>query len=582
MPLPCTQREIRQLGWDAPDVILVSGDAYIDSPYSGVAVIGRVLEREGFRTAILSQPDPASTEAFRSLGEPRLFWGVTSGCVDSMVANYTAAGRRRRQDDFTPGGVNNARPDRAVIVYCNQIRAAFKPCKPIVIGGIEASLRRIAHYDCWSDTVRRPLLFDAKADALVYGMGERTITALARAWRDGTDWRGLRGLCHALPASSQARPANAVALPDFNTVAAPTPEGRSAFLEMFRLFAANQEAHTASPLLQKVDTRCLVHNPPAPPLTSAELDAVYALPFTLDPHPAVAARGPIRALDTIRFSLTTHRGCYGACRFCAIAMHQGRQVVSRSQSAILDEARRMTRHPAFTGILRDVGGPTANMYGFDCSRKTLQGACPDRECLFPACCDSLRPNHGPQRELLASLRRLPGVRKVFVASGIRPDLIAADPRHGDGYIDDLAAHHVSGQIKLAPEHTEPRVLAAMGKPGLDALLTFKRKFEAANRRHGLRQFLTYYFIAAHPGCTDDDMRRLRRFVASHLHLNPEQVQIFTPTPSTWSTAMYYTGYDPFSGTPIHVTRNPRDKQRQKAILAPDAARARNLVITKRG
>jgi uncharacterized radical SAM protein YgiQ len=263
-------------------------------------------------------------------------------------------------------------------------------------------------------------------------------------------------------------------------------------------------------------------------------------------------------------------------------MHQGRQVVSRSQSAILDEARRMTRHPAFTGILRDVGGPTANMYGFDCSRKTLQGACPDRECLFPACCDSLRPNHGPQRELLASLRRLPGVRKVFVASGIRPDLIAADPRHGDGYIDDLAAHHVSGQIKLAPEHTEPRVLAAMGKPGLDALLTFKRKFEAANRRHGLRQFLTYYFIAAHPGCTDDDMRRLRRFVASHLHLNPEQVQIFTPTPSTWSTAMYYTGYDPFSGTPIHVTRNPRDKQRQKAILAPDAARARNLVITKRG
>jgi len=572
MILPCTLTEIERLGWDAPDVILVSGDAYIDSPYSGVAVVGRVLTAAGYRVAILSQPGTASHDDIRRLGQPRLFWGVTSGCVDSMVANYTATGKRRQQDDFTPGGKNTARPDRAVIAYCNLIRAAFKPCKPIVIGGIEASLRRIAHYDFWSDTVRRPLLFDAKADILVYGMAEHTITALAHRLRDSRDWRDLRGLCHALPATSDALPSDALTLPDFSTVAAPTDAGRAAFLEMFRCFAANQEPRTARPLVQRVDTRCLVQNPPSLPLTPAELDAVYALPFTLDPHPSLEAKGNIRALDTIRFSLTTHRGCYGECNFCAIAMHQGRRVTSRSENSIIDEARRMTRHPKFNGIIQDVGGPTANMYGFDCARKVKQGACPDKRCLFPNCCPALAPDHAPQLALLKKLRHLPGVRKVFVASGIRPDLVSADIRTGARYIDELAAHHVSGQLKLAPEHVEPHVLAAMGKPHGDALLCFKKEFDKANRKYNLKQFLTYYFIAAHPGCTDDDMRSLKRFACSHLHLSPEQVQIFTPTPSTWSTAMYYTGMNPFTDTPIHVTRGLRGKQDQKDLLTPPPPR----------
>ena len=568
MFLPCTPAEIERLGWDAPDVILVSGDAYIDSPFSGVAVIGRVLTSAGFRVAIIAQPDISSHDDIRRLGQPRLFWGVSGGCVDSMVANYTATCKKRHQDDFTPGGENTARPDRAVIAYCNLIRAAFKPCKPIVIGGIEASLRRIAHYDFWSDTVRRPLLFDAKADILVYGMAERTVTSLAHALRDAQEWRTLRGLCYALPAASDALPEGALTLPDFAAVAAPTDAGRAAFLDMFRDFAANQEPRTAKPLLQRVDTRCLVHNPPDLPLSSADLDAVYALPYMLDAHPCHAAKGKVRALDTIRFSLTTHRGCYGECNFCAIAMHQGRRVVSRSEASILEEAHRMTRHPKFTGIMQDVGGPTANMYGFECERKIRHGACPDKRCLFPSCCHALAPNHAPQLELLKKLRHTPGVRKVFVASGIRPDLIAADTHNGARYVDELAAHHVSGQLKLAPEHSEKRVLDAMGKPPTEALMCFKELFDSANKKHGLKQYLTYYFIAAHPECSDDDMRALKRFATKDLHLSPEQVQIFTPTPSTWSTAMYYTGLNPFTRLPAQVTRGLRAKQEQKDILAP--------------
>ena len=567
MPLPCTPAEIARLGWDAPDIILVSGDAYIDSPFSGVAVIGRSLTAAGFRVAVIAQPGIQSPGDIRRLGQPRLFWGVSGGCVDSMVANYTATGKKRRQDDFTPGGVNNARPDRAVIAYCNAIRAAFNPCRTIVIGGIEASLRRIAHYDFWTDRVRRPVLFDAKADILVYGMAERTVVELARALRDGREWRSLRGICHALPAEAGNLPEPALRLPDYADAAARSDEGRAAFLDMYRLFAANQEPRTAKPLIQRIDTRCLVHNPPAPPLSPEELGAVHALPYTLDAHPSHAAKGKIRALDTIRFSIATHRGCYGGCNFCAIAVHQGRQVVSRSEASILDEARRLTRHPAFTGVIQDVGGPTANMYGFECGRKATRGACPDKRCLFPACCPALNPDHAPLSALLRKLRGLPGVRKVFVASGIRPDLIAADTRHGGGYVDDLAAHHVSGQLKLAPEHSAPRVLDAMGKPGNAALLDFVRRFDAADRRHGRKQFLTYYFIAAHPGCGDNDMRALKHFAARGLRLSsPEQVQVFTPTPSTWSTVMYYTGLNPFTGQAISVTRGLRARQTQKDIL----------------
>lgn len=556
---------MRHLGWDAPDVILVSGDTYLDTPFSGVALIGRVLSNAGFRTAIIAQPTMDKLDDIKRLGEPRLFWGVSGGCVDSMVANFTAMGKRRRQDDFTPGGENNARPDRAVIAYCNLIRSAFKPCKPLVIGGIEASLRRIAHYDFWTDSVRRPLLFDAKADILVYGMAERTVVELATRLRDNRDWKDVPGLCYAAPAVS-LKQGEAIALPSYPVVSEKTQAGHRQFLEMFSLFSANQDALTAKPLTQQVDTRSLVHNPPALPLTQAELDAVYDLPFELDTHPYYAAKGAVRAWDTIRFSITTHRGCYGECNFCAIAAHQGRTVTSRSERSIVAEAKRFLQHPKFKGIIADVGGPTANMYGFECDKKKKSGACPSKRCLFPQCCASLKPTHQPQLHVLRALRSLPGIRHVFVASGIRPDLVMADKDSGGAYIDELAAHHVSGQLKLAPEHVTKHILEFMGKPPLESLMSFKERFDTANRKSGKRQFLTYYFIAAHPGCIEDDMRQLKKFARSKLFLTPEQVQVFTPTPSTWSTAMYYTGLNPASGNSIPVARTFRERLAQKEIL----------------
>jgi uncharacterized radical SAM protein YgiQ len=564
MDIPCTRAEMLALGWDEPDVVLVSGDALIDTPHSGTAVIARVLIDAGFRVGVIAQPDTRSPNDIRRLGAPRLFWGVTAGCVDSMVANTTASGRRRRQDDFTPGGENTRRPDRASIAYSNLIRSAFRPCAPIVLGGVEASLRRVTHYDFWTDRLRRPILFDAKADILVYGMAERTIISLASALRDGSDWRSIRGLCYAAP----AQPADAVCLPAFAALTDPAdPDAaKRLFLGMFRLFADNQDSVTARTLAQPVDLRWLIHNPPAAPLETGEIDRVYALPFTQNVHPHDAARGAVRALDTVRFSLTSHRGCYGGCAFCAIAMHQGRRVTWRSSGSLVDEATGYTRHPAFKGIIHDVGGPTANMYGFECACKKRTGACADKDCLFPSVCPSLPVTHDPQIRLLKALREIPGVRKVFVGSGIRPDLVLADTRHGETYLDTLTANHVSGQLKLAPEHSEPGVLRVMHKPGIEGLLKFRSRFEACSRAHGLKQFLTYYFIAAHPGCTEADMRRLSDFAHTHLRLAPEQVQIFTPTPSTWATAIWWTGLDPDTGAPVFVERRTRERQKQKDIL----------------
>lgn len=570
--LPVTKEEMSALGWQRADIILVSGDAYVDSPYSGVAVIGQTLVKAGYRVAVLSQPDVGDPEAFRELGEPQLFWGVSPGCVDSMVANYTASGKRRRQDDFTPGGENNRRPDRAAIIYSNAIRAAFKPAKPILLGGVEASLRRISHYDFWSDKVRRPIVCDAKADALSYGMGERAVLAFAEAIKAGRDWRTIPGICYMAGEKNFVPPEGAVELPSYAEVSAPTSDGKKAFTKAFQLFSANQDPVTAKCLFQKVDNRYLVHNPPSPPLESDELDAVHDIKWMLDAPPSIRRQGAIRALDTIRFGVTTHRGCYGECRFCAIAVHQGRRIVSRSPESIIGEVRGFLKHPRFKGTVSDVGGPTANMYGFDCPKKAEKGACGNKACLSPSVCPSLKVDHLPQIKLLGSLRSIPGVKHVFVASGIRPDLVAADRACGDRYIDEIAKHHVSGQLKLAPEHVVTRVLEFMGKPGVESLLKFKRKFEAANRRFGKKQFLTYYFIAAHPGCTEADMRELKRFATRELKLNPEQVQIFTPTPLTAATCMYYTGVDPVSGKSAYVARGLGEKTRQKNMLVSPSSR----------
>lgn len=564
MFLPTTWDEVRALGWDQLDVILVTGDAYVDSPFIGVSVIGKVLLKAGYRVGIIAQPDIHSAGDITRLGEPALFWGVTGGCIDSLVANYTATLKRRRTDDMTPGGRNNRRPDRAVIVYANLIRRYFKGTRPIVLGGLEASLRRIAHYDYWSDRVRRSILFDAKADALVYGMGERTVLELAARLKehpgrlDVDTLADVRGLCFISP----EKPSQALELPAFADVVS-DPQ---AFIQMFHTFYQHSDALTAQMLCQRHDTRYLVQTPPALPLSQSELDEVYELDYEREVHPYYGCQGDVRALETIRFAITTHRGCYGECNFCSIAVHQGRTVTWRSEESILREAEQLTRHPKFRGVILDVGGPTANMYAIECAKKRLHGSCRERRCLYPEVCPRLQPDHGHQIALLRKLREVPGVKRVFVASGIRHDLVLADMRNGRRYLEELVRHHISGQLKIAPEHSEEHVLRRMGKPGRRMLLQFRDWFNALVQESGKKQFLTYYLIAAHPGCTAEDMRRLSRFVRRELHLRPEQVQVFTPLPSTYSSVMYYTERDPFTGEPLFVEKDQRRRAAQKAIV----------------
>ncbi len=578
MFLPTTKKEVKGLGWDALDVILVSGDSYIDSPYIGVAVIGKVLLSAGYRVAIIAQPDMESDTDITRLGEPALFWGVTAGSVDSMVSNRTASGKKRRTDDFTPGGVNDRRPDRATIKYTNLIRKNFKGTVPIVLGGIEASLRRIAHYDYWSDKIRKSVLFDAKADYLLYGMAESAASELAATLKEGRDPRGIRGLCFISKNIPEEIKSETVLLPSFEDAAA----DKAAFTKMFNTFYRNNDPVTAKPLAQKHGDRYLIQNPPAPNPTSAELDRIHGLSFERDLHPYYRKDGAVKALETIRFSIPTHRGCYGECGFCAIAVHQGRTVRWRSKKSIVDEARSLASHPLFKGTIHDVGGPTANMYGFECDKKDTEGACLERACLTPKICPRLRITHGPQRKLLKELRGLPGIKKVAVASGLRHDMIIADKKEGEAYLGDLVRHHVSGQMKIAPEHTETRVLELMGKPGPETLLKFRELFNRLTKKAGLKQFLTYYLIAAHPGCTDADMQKLKTFAKDKLGLLPEQVQVFTPTPSTYSTLIYWTGKDPFTGKPVFVERSTKGRDAQKAIVATPARGAKGTHKGKRG
>lgn len=564
MFLPTTPDEVARLGWKELDIILVSGDSYIDSPYIGTAVIGKILVKAGYRVGVIAQPDTGSTSDIGRLGEPRLFWGVTAGSVDSMVANYTALKKKRRSDDYTPGGANTRRPDRASIVYTNLIRRYSKtispgePARPIVLGGIEASLRRIAHYDYWSDRVRGSLLFDAKADYILYGMAEKAVIELADCLHAGESPVNIRGLCRI----ANHPPEGYLELPSYEQVSA----DRQAFIEMFHTFYRNNDPITAKGLCQRHGDRWLVQNPPSYYQTQQELDDVYSIEYERAQHPYYECMGPVKALETIRFSISTHRGCYGECNFCAIAVHEGRTVRWRSRESILNEAEQLANHPQFKGIIQDLGGPTANMYGFECRKKLASGSCPEKRCLYPTICPVLRVDHKPQIELLQEIRRLKGVKKVFVASGVRYDLLLADKMNGEKYLREIVENHVSGQMKVAPEHTEQQVLDLMGKPGSASLLRFKEKFDRLSREAGKKQFLTYYMIAAYPGCSEQDMLRLKRFATQKLQVNPEQVQIFTPTPSTYASVMYWTETDPFTGKPIFVEKDPRRKDHQKEIV----------------
>ncbi|MGA1863924.1 MAG: YgiQ family radical SAM protein [bacterium] len=558
MFLPTTIAEIKKLGWKQLDIIIISGDTYIDSPYIGAAVIGKVLIANGYKVGIIAQPDITSGEDISRLGEPGLFWGVTSGNVDSMVSNYTASKKKRRKDDFTPGGINNRRPDRALIVYVNLVRRYFKNTVPIIIGGIDASLRRIAHYDYWTNEIRRSILFETKADILLYGMGEKAALELVDKLKKSENYRGIKGICYI----DKFHKEGYLELPSYEKAS----KDKKLFAEMFRTFYKNNDPLTAKGLTQKHGDRYLIHNPPQSLLTCRELDHIHNLDYERDVHPFYKERGIVRAVETIRFSIISHRGCYGECNFCAIPIHQGRAVISRSRESILKEVKEITGHPGFNGIIYDVGGPTANMYNMECRKKTISGACADRRCLYPAICPRLKVNHESQINLLKQIREIPKIKKVFVASGIRYDLVLFDAKSGNDYLRELVEYHISGQLKLAPEHSEGHVLKLMGKPDVKDLLVFKKIFDRLNRKMAKRQFLTYYFIAAHPGCTYNDMKKLRTFCQQRLRLHPEQVQIFTPTPSTYSSLMYWTGSDPFSGKGIFVEKDMSKKEKQKRIL----------------
>lgn len=558
MFLPTTKKELDTLGWNELDVILISGDSYIDSPHMGIALIGHILINAGYRVGIIAQPNVETPNDITRLGEPKLFWGVSAGAVDSMVANYTASKKPRKQDDYTPGGLNDRRPDRATLVYTNLIRRNYKDTKPIVLGGIEASLRRVAHYDYWSNKIRGSILFDSKADYLLYGMADRSILQLVDAFSKGRDPFNIRGLAY----KSRSVPDGSVILPSLEEVT----QDNLKFIKAYTEFYQNNDPITGKIVAQKHDNRYLIQNPPAKTLSQVELDEVYALPFERAQHPYYEAQGKVKALETIRFSITTHRGCYGECNFCAIAVHEGRTIQWRSETSILNEIKRIAALSDFKGYITDLGGPTANMYGFECQKKLSQGACQNKRCLYPSPCLMLRIDHHPQLSLLQKARKIPGVKKIFIASGIRYDMIQHDPGSGAQYLQEVCEYHVSGQLKVAPEHDSPKVLELMGKPGKEELLRFKKEFDRINLKIGQKQFLTYYFIAAHPGCTVKDMMLLKKFTQDELNLTPEQIQIFTPTPSTWSTLMYATEINPFTMEHIFVEKDPRQKQKQKEIL----------------
>nr|WP_157471870.1 YgiQ family radical SAM protein [Desulfuromonas sp. DDH964] len=550
--MPTNREELAARGWDELDILFISGDAYVDHPAFGVPLLARLLESEGFRVGILAQPDWRNPESLRVMGRPRLFAAVSSGAMDSMVNRYTAAKKVRNDDAYTPGGKAAARPDRAVIAYTAAVKGAFRGL-PVVIGGIEASLRRLAHYDFWSDRVRRSILVDAKADLLVYGMGELALTTIARRAASGeapVTMTDIPGTASFAPGSVP----DAVILPGFDRVCADP----ATYNEAFRLAAAEQRPQ-GRPLLQDQGGRQVLVQPPARPLSGAELDRLYQLPFSRRPHPGY--REEIPAYQQIRFSITTHRGCYGGCAFCAITAHQGKTIQSRSIESIHAEVDQLAAHPDFRGTVTDLGGPTANMYGTACGAGAGGRDCRRESCLFPRRCPHLRAEGRSAVALLRKIRGISHVRHLFVASGVRYDLLETQA----DYFAELLDHHVGGLLKIAPESTVPQITAVMRKPGPEALLAFLEFYRQRSARNGKRQGVVPYLIAGHPGCRLEDMVEVALFLKRN-GLRVEQVQEFTPTPGTLATCIYYSGVDPFTGQSLHVPRSPRERRLQKALL----------------
>ena len=559
--LPISRAEMTARGWERPDFVYVTGDAYVDHPSFGVAIISRVLEAAGYRVAILAQPNWKTLDDIKRFGKPRLGFLVTAGNVDSMVSHYSVTRHRRSYDYYSPGGKTGLRPDRATIVYSNLIRQAFGDV-PIILGGLEASLRRFAHYDYWEDRMRRSILIDSRADILTYGMGENILVRIANLLDKGVPVkkiRDVRGSCYLCPADKPEVHYEVAAELDWEEL----KEGGRAYADAFGKQYREQDAIGGRAIIEHYGDKILVQNPPMPPLEREELDRVYALPYTRRVHPVYDKEGGVPAIAEVAFSITHNRGCYGACNFCALAFHQGRSVRSRSKESVLEEAREIVKMPDFKGYIHDVGGPTANFRAPACDKQLKHGVCPNRKCLAPKPCPNLKVDHKDYYDLIESVEKIPGIKKVFIRSGIRFDYLMADP--DDTFFRKLVRDNVSGQLKVAPEHCSSGVLAYMGKPDFSVYRRFREKFFDLCRECGKEQYLVPYLMSSHPGSTLHDAIALALYLKRE-NLSPEQVQDFYPTPGTASTVMFATGIDPFTGKKVYVARDPREKRLQRALL----------------
>jgi uncharacterized radical SAM protein YgiQ len=563
-PLPMTMAEAKERGWEELDVVIITGDAYIDHPSFAMAILGRTLEAGGFKVGIVSQPDWRSCDAWKTFGKPRLFFAISAGNMDSMINHYTANRKVRNDDAYSPGGRIGLRPDRATLGYCQRAREAF-PGVPVIAGGVEASLRRLAHYDYWSDKVRRSILLDAKADLVGFGMGEDTILEIARRLAAGEtvrDLRDMRGMAYVLGAKESeekfgdaSKSPEFLRLPTFEMVAS----DKMQFAEATKIIHNETNPYNAKGLVQFHDRQAVVCNPPRLPISKPAMDAIYGMPYTRRPHHSYTEKIP--AFEMIKDSVTIMRGCFGGCTFCSITTHQGRIIQSRSHESVLGEIKTMTEDPQFKGVISDIGGPTANMSEMRCSRPEVEAKCRRQSCVHPTICKLLGTDHGPLVKLMKDARETPGIKKVFVASGIRMDLARRSPE----YMKDLVRHHVGGHLKVAPEHSDAGVLELMRKPASDDFDKFAEVFDRESKAAGKKQYIIPYYIASHPGSDLNAMIDLALFLKRN-HYRPDQVQDFIPAPFDVATAMYYTGIDPFTKKPVYVAQHLRDRKLQRALM----------------
>lgn len=570
--LPVTEKEMKERGWEEVDFVYVTGDAYVDHASFGSAIISRLLERYGYKVGIIAQPDWRKKESIQVFGRPRLGFLVSAGNMDSMVNHYTVSKKHRQKDSYSPGGEMGLRPDRAVMVYSNLIRQSYKET-PIILGGIEASLRRLSHYDYWDDKVRRSVLMDSGADLISYGMGEHSIIEIAEALNSGIPVKEITYISGTVFKTKDLSCVyEPLLLPDFQEVS----ESKQKYAESFALQYKNTDPFTAQVLAESYGTKgYVVQNPPSRPLTQEEMDDIYDLPYTGTYHPMYEEKGGIPALEEVKFSLTSNRGCFGGCSFCALTFHQGRILQTRSHASLIKEAEKMTKDKDFKGYIHDVGGPTADFRLPSCKKQLAKGVCRDRQCLFPTPCKNLTIDHKDYVELLRKLRAVPGVKKVFVRSGVRFDYVVADK--DKTFLRELVKHHVSGQLRVAPEHVSNEVLKFMGKPSHNVYEEFLKQYEKANAETGKKQYAVPYFMSSHPGCTLKEAVRLAEYVRD-LGFMPEQVQDFYPTPSTLSTCMYYTGIHPLTGEKVYVPKNPHEKAIQRALMQYKNPANRALVL----